>query len=238
MNTQLISNFLRNSWNGCLELLYPTLCICCDAKCLSPDQKFCLECQAQLSPTDMYRFAENEFTLKFKGRIPLYRGAALFYYHKGGRLQLAMERLKYRNEPEIGLSLGAYFANRLEQVAQLQQADMILPVPLHPNRKRIRGYNQSAMIARGFSEVSSIPVFENILIRSKETKSQVDKNRLERLDNMQSVFSIQNHHKIESKHIIIMDDILTTGATLEACALQLLKSAPCKISILTIGMTC
>lgn len=186
----------------------------------------------------MYLFAENEFTLKFKGRIPLNKGAALFYYQKGSRLQLAMERLKYKNEPDIGISLGNYFAKRLDQNPFIEAVDMILPVPLHPSRERIRGYNQSAMIAKGFSEISRIPVKEKILVRSKITKSQIDKNRMERIDNMQSVFDVKYPEKIENKHILLMDDILTTGATLEACALQLLKTANCKISMLTIGMTC
>ncbi|MBK9109346.1 MAG: ComF family protein [Saprospiraceae bacterium] len=238
MNTYLISEFVRNSWNGCLELFYPNLCICCEARCFSAEQIFCLDCQSQLPPSEMYQFAENEFTLKFKGRIPLHKGAALFYYQKGSRLQLAMERLKYKNEPDIGISLGSYFADRLYQNPFIEALDLILPVPLHPSRERIRGYNQSAMIARGFSEISKIPVKENILLRSKETKSQIDKNRMERIDNMQSVFEVRQAEKIENKHLLLIDDILTTGATLEACALQLLKTAPCKISMLTIGMTC
>ncbi|MBK8954361.1 MAG: ComF family protein [Saprospiraceae bacterium] len=238
MNTRWITELLKNSWDGCLELLYPNLCICCEGKCLTPGQKFCLECQSQLPPSEMYRYRENEFTLKFRGRVPLSLGAALFYYQKGSRLQLAMERLKYKNEPDIGISLGAYYAQLLKQNELLQNVDLLMPVPLHPSRQRIRGYNQSAMIARGFSEVSSIPVVENVLLRSKETKSQVDKNRMERIDNMHSVFSVKQAEKIENKHIALMDDILTTGATLEACALQLLKASHCRISMLTIGMTC
>lgn len=220
---------------GLLDLLYPPLCIACDRRTFDAQNLFCMDCQAQLHPTGMQHLQENEFTRKFAGRIPIAHGAALFYYLKGSRLQLAIERLKYKNEPEIGIALGNYFGQLLKPIPHYQQLDFIVPVPLHPSKKVQRGYNQAAMIARGLAESLSLNVHENILQRIRQTNSQVNKGRMERLDNMQSAFAIKSTKNLQSAHVLLVDDILTTGATLEACAMQLLSAFDCKISMATIG---
>lgn len=228
---------LNSYFTGLLDLLYPPLCISCNRRTFSVQHLFCLNCQAHIHPTDMVYHPSNPFTAKFSGRIPLKQGAALFYYIKGSRLQLALERLKYKNEPEIGFSLGEYLGLLMKGQDHFQDLDLIVPVPLHPRKEMQRGYNQSALIAQGIGKSISIPVEERALQRQLYTNSQVQKSRADRLENMQFAFKASTKINLKDKHILLVDDILTTGATLEACALQLLVVHDCKLSMATIGFS-
>ena len=185
----------------------------------------------------MYLYPENAFTAKFNGRVQMVAGAALYDYVKGGRIQDAIERLKYRNEKEIGTELGRYFGLLLQGQSAYCEAQLILPVPLHPRKKAKRGYNQSALIASGLSESLHIKWREDVLERTKFTDSQVQKNRMERMRNMADAFQVKKQDLLKNTHVLLVDDVLTTGATLEACALQLYKICPeIRISMLTIGI--
>ncbi|HEX5624884.1 MAG TPA: phosphoribosyltransferase family protein, partial [Saprospiraceae bacterium] len=164
-------------------------------------------------------------------------GAALYYYIKGGRLQQAMEGLKYRNRPDIGLELGRFYGMLLRDHDPYRQAQLILPVPLHPKRKAQRGYNQSAMVAKGLFESMGIPFREDLLVRKKETNSQTEKNRMDRVVNMQSAFELKKPELLKNLHLLLVDDILTTGATLEACARLLTRVEGTRISLVTLAMT-
>lgn len=236
MNAPALKNWTSYAVDQLLNLLYPNLCIYCESRTHSSSELFCLDCQYQVHPTGMYYLKENEFTSHFKGRVNLAQGAALYYYVKGGRLQKAMELLKYKDKPEIGYRLGKFFGSILKSIPSYTFIDLIIPVPLHPRRKILRGYNQSALIARGLSEQLQIHVYENLLIRNKETNTQTEKNRMERSLNMQKVFALLNPEKINGKHILLVDDILTTGATLEACARLIQNQTSAQISMVTIGM--
>ncbi|MCC6754375.1 MAG: ComF family protein [Saprospiraceae bacterium] len=226
---------------GLLDLLFPRLCLSCGLRTLAEDALFCLDCQSQLHPADMYRFPDNEVASRFRGRIELAAGAALYYYEKGTRLQQLMERLKYRGETNIGLSLGAYFGRLLVENEPFRSIEWLVPVPLHPKKQALRGYNQSAWIARGLSRSMGIPVREDLLVRTRETDSQTRKGRHERMQNMSAAFALTplGRQMTAGHHIALVDDVLTTGATLESCALKFKEASPlCRLSMLTLGMTC
>lgn len=228
---------LKSAAEKLLDLFYPNLCLSCERKCDSSRELFCLECQYHIHPTLMHEHSENEFTAHFKGRIAITGGAALYYYIKGGRLQQAMEGLKYRNRPDIGLELGRFYGMLLRDHDPYRQAQLILPVPLHPKRKAQRGYNQSAMVAQGLFESMGIPFREDLLVRKKETNSQTEKNRMDRVVNMQSAFELRKPELLKNQHLLLVDDILTTGATLEACARLLTRVEGTRISLVTLAMT-
>jgi competence protein ComFC len=232
---------LRHGRDGLLDLLFPRLCLSCGLRTLAEDALFCLDCQSQLHPADMYRFPDNEVVSRFRGRIELTAGAALFYYEKGTRLQQLIERLKYRGETNIGHSLGEYFGRLLKDVEAFRSIEWLVPVPLHPRKQALRGYNQSAWIARGLSLSMGIPFREDLLVRTRETDSQTRKGRHERMQNMSAAFALTPLARQLTKghHIALVDDVLTTGATLESCALKFREASPiCRLSMLTLGMTC
>lgn len=236
MNTLRIKNQIAFTFEQMLNLFYPNLCILCEHRSHSSEEIFCLDCQYHVHPTGMYGMKENEFTKHFKGRVELENGSALYYYIKGGRLQKALELLKYKSRPEIGLRLGRFFGNLLNEIPRYSDIDLILPVPLHLKRKIQRGYNQSFLIACGIAESLNVQVREDILARKKETFTQTERNRIERSDNMQKVFELVKPEVIKGKHVLLVDDILTTGATLEACATIIQKAGNVRISMVTIAM--
>lgn len=184
----------------------------------------------------MFRFSENELTARFTGRVKIQAGAALFYYLKGGKVQQLIERLKYKREADIGINLGRYFGNLLSRQEPYCSANLILPVPLHPKRQALRGYNQASLIAIGLSESLNIPMSDQHLKRIKDTNSQVSKNRQQRLENMADAFILNEMQKLENLEVILVDDVLTTGSTLEACASLLLTVKGIKVSILCLGI--
>ncbi|MBK6544970.1 MAG: ComF family protein [Saprospiraceae bacterium] len=236
MDTFKLRKDLLFYWERILDIFYPVLCIVCGHRTHSAAELYCMDCQYQLHPTGMYKHKENEFTAHFMGRTELESGAALYYYIKGGRFQQAIQLLKYKNRADIGLRLGAFYGMLLRDFEPYRSVDLIIPVPLHPKRQIQRGYNQSAMISQGLSSSMHIPWKEDILTRKKETYTQTEKNRQERLRNMQSVFELNNAAEIQGKHILLVDDILTTGATLEACASVLKKAKSVKISMATLAI--
>ncbi|MDQ3141575.1 MAG: ComF family protein [Bacteroidota bacterium] len=219
-----------------LDIIYPTICISCERKTNSIEELFCLNCQYELQVSDMYQFTQNAFTEKFKGRIELNVGAAMYPYVKGGVIQKVLEALKYKNRPDIGHRLGKHFGKILSQEDMLVDLDLIIPVPLHYKKKVLRGYNQSMVFGVGLAEHLHTTCREDVLQKTTWTDSQVEKNRMDRMQNMDGAFKLKDAATLKGKHILLVDDILTTGATLESCALTLLKAGGVRISMLTIAM--
>lgn len=219
-----------------LDFFYPTACISCDRTIKGAVDLFCIECQYQVKPLDMHHFEKNAFTSHFENKLDIIAGAALFLYTKGGRIQQAMEALKYKNRPEIGIRIGLFYGNLLKESTFFHDIDLILPVPLHYKRKALRGYNQSYMFAQGLSDSMGVNCSDKIIKRVSETSTQTVKSRMERLHNMQSVFQIVNPEKLINRRVLLVDDILTTGATLESCGRELAKIEGLKLSLATIAM--
>ncbi len=184
----------------------------------------------------MYLSQSNAFTERFWGRLPVVTGSALYYFNRKSPIQKALHRLKYQNQAEIGVRLGNVFGRLLKQSPFYQELEGIVPVPLHPKKEQLRGYNQSAMLAKGLADALQIPVMTSVLIRTAFSDSQTRKKRMARFDNVQEVFALKHTDRIRGKHLLLVDDVLTTGATLEACGKVLLEVPSVQLSMATIAV--
>lgn len=218
-----------------LALLYPRLCLACEKNIPPRWDVICITCQHYLPKTKFHLERENPFTEHFWGRIPIHAGAALYHFKKGGRTQKLIHKLKYDGKRQIGIKLGHLYGRSLSNSPYFNQVDLIVPVPLHPRKEKIRGYNQSAMFAMGLAETMDIPWSNKVLRRVEMTTTQTKKRRMERFENVRKAFQNVRPKNIEGKHILLVDDVMTTGATLEACAEKILASKDTKISFATIG---
>ena len=227
--------FLNLGITPLLGILYPRLCFACNQN-TPPNKAFlCISCQYKLPETDFHKEKENAFTERFWGRVPVFSGASLYHFVKGGRAQHLIHHFKYKGKKEIGIRLGELYGNYLKAAPLFNQVDVIVPVPLHPKKKHHRGFNQSEVFAQGLAKSMSIP-WVNALSRDIQTNTQTQKSRMERFDNVIDAFNIRSQQDLKGKHILLVDDVITTGATLEACALKLLSFADTKISMVTIAI--
>ncbi len=227
---------LQEMWEGFLHLLFPEICVACGQDLPVTGSCFCLKCQLALDPSDMYMLRDNEFTDRFWGRLPLEGGAALYHFTRKSPVQRALHQLKYHNKPDIGIKIGRTFGQKLRNSEVFQSVDNIIPVPLHPRKERMRGYNQSTMFAQGIAEVLEVPVLNSVLVRNKFTASQTRKKRIERFENVDQVFTVEKPALLEGRHLLLVDDVLTTGATLEICGLALLEVPGTRLSLATIAI--
>jgi ComF family protein len=219
-----------------LHLFYPDLCVACDRELRQGDSCFCFGCQLKLTPSDMYRQQENEFTNRFWGRLPLVSGAALYYFQRRSPIQRALHQLKYHNHPDVALRLGRTFGRKLARAPGFDSVELIVPVPLHPRKERLRGYNQSALLARGLAETIGVPAQLRALQRRHYAESQTRKKRLERFKNVEAVFALPQPNLVRDRHVLLVDDVLTTGATLESCGRLILDVPGTRLSLATIAI--
>lgn len=227
----------RQLFDGFVHLLYPELCAACQSEVPFQDHCFCLRCQAKVAPSDMYRVQENEFVERFWGRLPLLSGASAYYFVRDSPIRRAVHLLKYKNQPQIGRALGRAFGQKLRETAHYQSVECIVPVPLHPKKERLRGYNQSAVFAQGLAGAMGVPVFDKALARISFTETQTRKKRMDRFENVGDVFVVVKPALLQGKHVLLADDVLTTGATLEMCGLAILLGVPgTQLSCVTIGI--
>lgn len=227
---------LRELCAGLAHLFYPELCVACGNDLPFSGTCFCLRCQLKLSPSDMHLTRENEFVERLWGRVPLQSGAAAYYYTRQSPIRRAVHHLKYRNKPDIGLLIGRGFGQKLRGSEWFKDIDGIIPVPLHPKKERLRGYNQSTVFAQGLSEAMDVPMYAHVLLRQAFTQTQTKKKRMERFENVEEVFIVKKPQVIEGKHLLLVDDVLTTGATLEVCGQVLLGVPGTRLSCATIAM--
>lgn len=218
------------------QLLYPRLCEGCKRPLLTEESTLCMHCLPELPGTGYHHIPNNETALRFAGRIPYAHATSLAYFTEDGLLQHLLHGLKYHNKKETGIFLGKQFAYDLLKTDWIKKIDLIIPVPLHPKKQRERGYNQSELIAEGMSYVLKIPVMSTVLQRLRYTESQTKKSRQQRVDNMKDAFTIKDPNILINKHVMIIDDILTTGATIEACTNAILDISCVEVSIATIGI--
>ncbi|MBW4891167.1 ComF family protein [Mucilaginibacter sp. HMF5004] len=226
----------RNTYiSDFIALIFPELCQACNQNLVQGEKLICTACTYDLPYTNFHLHKENVVARQFWGRIDVSMVYVLLYFSKGGKVQNLMHRFKYRNAPLIGNKLGSIAGAQLLQRKPADHIDMIVPVPLHPKKLRSRGYNQSAQFAQGLSGPMNIPVDMDNLVRVKHTDTQTKKSRFSRYENMQEVFTIRYPEKFKGKHILLVDDIITTGSTLEACGIELLKIEGVKVSLAAIA---
>ncbi|MBL7826837.1 MAG: ComF family protein [Saprospiraceae bacterium] len=219
-----------------IHLWYPELCVACQHDMPAQSSCFCLPCSLKLMPFSFHEPSNNSFTARLWGRVPMLWGLAAYHFNRRSPIQKALHQLKYHNSPDIGMKLGRQMGARLLAEKELILPDVLIPVPLHPRKERLRGYNQSAEFATGLAEVLDIPVIKNVLIRNKYTQTQTKKKRMERFQNVGDVFALNKTHLIEGKHLLLVDDVLTTGATLELCGNTLLRVDGVTLSMATIAI--
>ncbi len=172
----------------------------------------------------------------FWGRCKIERAAAFSFYNRESRIRRLIHNLKYKGIKEIGLELGRIYGLSLSGTDFLKGIDMIIPVPLHPSKKRIRGFNQSEIIADGFSEATGLPVLNGILERTSRSETQTKRSRYDRWVNVEGIFTVSDGSLLEGKHILIIDDVITTGSTLESCTDEILKSEGARVSVAALAV--
>lgn len=230
----LVLQQFRDFGSGLVHLLFPNLCEGCGQPLLKGEEVICLNCETLIPFTNFHLIPDNETAIRLSGRIPFQHASSLTFFTNESLIQHLIHGLKYKSKKQNGIFLGKEIGKTIK--ASRWEIDGIIPVPLHPKKEAKRGYNQSDLIAEGISEVLCIPVFKNHLKRTKNTTTQTDKTRAERIENVSGAFSISKKDDLKNKHLLLVDDVLTTGATLESCAFTLLQIPQVKISIATIAI--
>ncbi len=221
---------------GLEHLFFPRLCEGCCTPLMREEDTLCLSCLAALPRTGYYTTNDNEAALRFAGRIPYQQVTALSHFAPDSLLQHLLHRLKYDRKKGVGLFLGRQLGYELLKSNWIASVDVIIPVPLHPKKEAERTYNQSDLIAAGISEISGKDTNTKLLRRTRHTESQTKKSREERIANMKDAFIVNNVSALKGAHVLLTDDVLTTGATLEAAAAALLKVPGLTVSIATAGI--
>ncbi len=222
---------LKEYFSDFLALFFPDLCGACAKNLFKGESEICTSCIYKLPLTTFHADPNNKVARQFWGRIPFFQAGAYLHFKKGGRVQALLHQIKYRKREQLGVRLGELYGYELSQTGSFIKPDLIIPVPLHPKKLKIRGYNQSEAIAKGMSKVLQVDLSSTHLIRNLHTESQTKKSRFSRYENMQEAFSIHQAEALEGKHILLIDDVITTGSTIEACALCLQEKAKITLSI-------
>jgi ComF family protein len=218
------------------NLMYPNLCIVCSENLHTDEQYLCLTCLNTIPKTNFHLHTDNLIEKRFWAKVPIYRGTAFFFFQKGSPFQKILHSLKYKGNKEVGLILGKYAAVDLLDSADFSSVDVVIPVPLHPEKFKKRGYNQSEWIGKGLSEILQIPQDTTTLKRIKENATQTRKTVFERYENTEGIFELSDKTTLTGKHILLVDDVLTTGSTLEACIRVLTEIEGIRISVFTLAV--
>lgn len=226
---------IMKTFRNLSDLVFPRLCGACDRYLAPWEDEICLLCLMEIPLSQAHLQADNPVAQVFWGRVRLEQASAWFVYHNGSRFGNLLHRLKYEDQPRIGQAMGRQYGYQLLHARTWEIPDLIIPVPLHPKRQRKRGYNQSEQIAIGLSQALQIPVGRKLLVRTRHTQTQTAKNRADRYLNVSGKFQVPHPEKIAGKHLLLIDDVITTGATIEACAEVLLQTEGTRVSVLGIG---
>lgn len=225
--------FLKNIF----YLFFPKVCLNCKLHLKLNEDLICTKCRHDLPKTHFSNTSKNKLEKKFYGRVPINSGTALFYYHKNGKIQQLIHQLKYKNKENIGELFGNWLAGEMTKSKRFKNIDYIVPVPLHPKKQRIRGYNQLSKFGEILAKNLNAKLSEDKLIKIASTDTQTKKNLLERWNNVKELFILKDKTFFENKHVLLIDDVITTGATIESCAYQLLKTKNITISIAVMAYT-
>ncbi len=219
-----------------LNLFYPNLCLICNNSLIANEKQICFSCMNEIPRTNYHLIKDNPIEKRFWGKVPVFRGTSFYFFQKGSPFQKLLHELKYKGNREIGIIMGKYAASELISSADFNTVDLIIPVPLHPKKFAKRGYNQSEYICTGLAEILKKSVDTKSLIRIRENTTQTKKTVFERYENTLGLFEVKNEENLKGKHILLVDDVLTTGSTLEACITALIQIPEIKVSIFTLAV--
>ncbi len=220
-----------------LSLIYPRICMACGNNLLKHEDCVCTSCLYHLPKTSFHLENDNPVNKLFWGRVKLESSAAFYYYNKGSKVQNLIHKLKYKGNKEIGVYIGKQYGFHLNSSEDFSNVDIIIPVPLHYKKQIKRGYNQSLLIASGLAESMKKQVSSDNLYRKFESETQTKKTRYKRWENVSEIFEVKKPELLENQHILLVDDVITTGATIEACANALLKIKGVKVSVVALAST-
>lgn len=218
---------MKNVFHEFLNLLFPPVCLICEKALVQTETYLCTHCQASLPRIQQQNEKSRQLYQRLASTLPLDEVLAYLLYQKSGSTQKLLQLLKYKNYPELGTEIGRHFGTSLRKTGYSDAFDLIVPVPLHESKLHQRGYNQSEMFAKGLSEAMGIPANPGVVARMKASATQTRKSRLERWLNVATIFQVVQEDKVQGKRILLADDVVTTGSTLEACG-EALFSAGCK----------
>lgn len=217
-----------------LHVVFPHVCDGCGSDLLNIESCLCIRCIASLPETNFEIHPNNPVEKDFWGRVQIASASAHLYFTKESLVQHLMHQLKYKGNKELGLQLGRLMGNGLKSADRFKTIDALIPLPLFPSKEKKRGYNQATVLCDGIAEILNVPVLNNVVTRPQHTETQTKKGRIERWRNIEGKFQLIDPSKIQGKHILLVDDVVTTGATLEACANELSKADNVKLSIATL----
>ena len=220
-----------------LTIFFPKICMICSGEVEEKEQLVCFRCLSDLPLTDLSNEPENRLENSFAGRIPIRSATSLVYFHKKGVVQKLIHQLKYQNKQEIGRFFGNWLGEEMLRSQRFKQIDVIIPVPLHPDKQKKRGYNQVTTFAESLAVKLGVELRSDLLVKASVTKTQTLKNRKERTMHKENEFRLLESDFLEDKHLLLVDDIITSGSTLEACWAQLGTVKGIRISLASMALT-
>lgn len=223
-------------WTDALaHLFFPHNCAACGTELSQNNLCICARCMLQLPETDFAKLSGNAVEKAFYGRLPLMAAGSAYYFNKHTKLQRLIHLLKYNGRTDVGWQLGRLMALQLSAADRFQNIDLLLPLPLYADKEKKRGYNQATILCQGMAEIINVPINTNCIIRKRATETQTKKGRGDRWQNVAESFEIQNQSVLENKNILLVDDVITTGATIDACGQALRKIPGIGISLFTLA---
>ena len=224
---------LKEIKDSFLHLLFPHVCTGCGSDILNEESVLCMRCIDAMPETNFEIHPNNPVEKTFWGRLPLLGATAQFYFTKESLMQHLMHQFKYKRNKELGLQLGRIMGDQIKRSGRFE-VDALVPLPLFPAKEKRRGYNQATVLCEGMAETMNIPVLDKVIVRPQHTETQTKKGRIERWKNMEGKFILSDPEAIRNKHLLLVDDVVTTGATLEACGHELLQTEGVRLSVATL----
>jgi ComF family protein len=209
--------------------------VACDSALYQHESHLCLNCHATLPKSDFHKEDNNELERVFTGRVPVLKAGSYFLFEKSGKVQKVLHHIKYKSNRDLAMQLGSWYAESLKDCREIAEADVIIPVPLHAKKHKQRGFNQSEEFAKGLSKTFNIPLNSTNLVRNQFTSTQTHKKKFERWENVEGKFELKDPGRLKNKTVILVDDVITTGATIDACYQALSKAEGIKINVLSLA---
>jgi ComF family protein len=228
-------SYAYDLWDDFISLLFPRLCYACGDHLMRNERLICTECYVVIPRTNYHIIQDNPVAQLFWGRCMIEKAAAFSYYNKNSRIRKLIHNMKYKGNKEIGYELGRIYGLSLKSSGFMDDIDIVIPVPLHPSKKRVRGYNQSEVISMGIADAAGLSVDIKSLVRKVVSATQTKRSRYERWTNVDGIFQVAESQVVSGKHILLVDDVITTGSTLESCAIELLKEEGVRVSVVALA---